>query len=279
MSFPYLSQQVLETIKAAEDDVCLFVDSGAFTAWKAGKTVSLDAYCKFIETLPVKPWRYFMLDVIGDPHATMRNYETMLQRGFNPVPVFTRGEDLSVLDEFYKTTDCVGLGGVAGSDKASYQWVRAVADHLGKRKYHILGMTSLDWIKYLKPYSCDSSSWNYVARYGNIQLYMGRGRVQWFIREDLQDGRDTKAIFERASRYGITRESLSKDSAWRGASKNGKNLGLALSACSWIDLSLDMRKALNTNLFLACAIADHVDVCIRQYQHIKQVHTAFAGRH
>jgi len=31
------------------------------------------------------------------------------------VPIFTRGEDPSVLDDYYKTSDVVGIGGLVGT--------------------------------------------------------------------------------------------------------------------------------------------------------------------
>jgi hypothetical protein len=247
-AYPYLKGDVLEVIARQGDKLRFLLDSGAFTAWKAGSAISLDAYCRFIETLPFEPWRYFTLDVIGDPVATMRNYETMLRRGFKPVPIFTRGEELSALDHFYRTTDLVGLGGVAGADKASYQWVRAVTDYLGPRKAHILGFTSMDWIKYLKPYSCDSSSWESAARYGVVQFYLGRGQFTKLEKGSVFT-KPTKAVLDRVRRYGINPNTLTKADNWRG----GDGVARRLSAGSWVDLSLDVEHHLGTHLFLAFA--------------------------
>lgn len=115
VAYPYATPQVVEQLRQCGPDLRFLLDSGAFTAWKAGKPIELDDYCRFLEALPVKPWRYFALDVIGDPHGTMRNYEAMLRRGFSPVPIFTRGEDPSVLEDYYKTSDVVGIGGLVGT--------------------------------------------------------------------------------------------------------------------------------------------------------------------
>jgi len=114
VAFPYMKPEVVEQIRKLRH-ARILVDSGAFTAWKAGKSVDLDEYCRFIEALGDLPWRYFMLDVVGDPAATMKNYEIMLNRGFNPIPIFTRGEDPSVLEDYYKTSDVVGVGGLVGT--------------------------------------------------------------------------------------------------------------------------------------------------------------------
>lgn len=105
VAYPYCKPDVFEVLKNQTLPYRFLLDSGAFTAHNAGKVITLDDYCRFIETMPIKPWRYFQLDVVGDPEKTARNYEKMLERGFTPVPVFTHNESLSRLDQLYETSD------------------------------------------------------------------------------------------------------------------------------------------------------------------------------
>lgn len=263
-AYPYMSKGMVRGMQQYAGDFNFLLDSGAFTAWKLNKPISLDDYCKFIETLDPKPWRYFALDVIGDPHGTRRNYEIMLRRGFNPVPVLTRGETLDELDRLYETSDCVGLGGVSGADRASYSWLRAVFERVGKRRAHILGMTSLDWVKYLKPYSCDSSSWLSGARYGSAYLYMGNGIMKQVSKEDFLSKPDEK-LCERVRRYGVDPYDLAKDERWKGR----LGVGVLTSAGSWIDFSLDCGKVLDTKLFLAFTCKGYADVLKRQFDRVR----------
>lgn len=95
VAYPYCKPDVFEVLKNQTLPYRFLLDSGAFTAHNAGKVITLDDYCRFIEAMPIKPWRYFQLDVVGDPEKTARNYEKMLERGFTPVPVFTHNESLS----------------------------------------------------------------------------------------------------------------------------------------------------------------------------------------
>ncbi|MEI8147386.1 MAG: hypothetical protein WCH83_18190, partial [Alphaproteobacteria bacterium] len=177
VAWPYVKPDVIRAFQDLGDDGRFLLDSGAFTAWKAGKKLALDDYCRFIDALPVRPWRYFALDVIGEPAATLRNYEAMLRRGYDPIPVFTRGEDPSVLDEYFRTSNVVGLGGVAKADKSAYAWTRWAMGHVRGRHVHILGFTNLEWVKYLRPYSVDSSSWSRVGRFGWLDVYLGQGSM------------------------------------------------------------------------------------------------------
>ena len=75
VAYPYMNPQVIESLRRCGSWLRFTLDSGAFTAWKAGKPIELDDYCRFLEQLPIKPWRYFTLDVIGNPDGTLKNYE------------------------------------------------------------------------------------------------------------------------------------------------------------------------------------------------------------
>ena len=106
IAYPYFQKTpdaYIKSLNRVNGKFRFLLDSGAFTAWKAGNEIHIDDYCNFVENLKIKPWRYFTLDKIGDPIGTQKNYEIMLKRGFNPIPIFTRGESLSVLEDFYKT--------------------------------------------------------------------------------------------------------------------------------------------------------------------------------
>lgn len=245
VAYPYMNPQVIENLQAAGPSLRFVLDSGAFTAWKAGKPIQLDDYCRFLEGLPIKPWRYFTLDVIGDPEGTMRNYETMLARGFKPVPIFTRGEDPSVLDCFYKTSDVVGIGGLVGTP-GNRGFVKGIMRHVGDRLVHWLGFTDLDFVKAYKPYMCDSSSWESAARYGAIRLYMGNARFLAIKKSHLQL-RPSKAVLDRICQLGVDPFRLAKLDEWHG----GTSASRILCARSWVALSVDVERHTGTKMFLA----------------------------
>lgn len=70
VAYPYCKPDVFEVLKNQTLPYRFLLDSGAFTAHNAGKVITLDDYCRFIEAMPIKPWRYFQLDVVGDPEKT-----------------------------------------------------------------------------------------------------------------------------------------------------------------------------------------------------------------
>lgn len=244
VAYPYVTPDHLRIFGELGDECRWLLDSGAFTAWKAGKPVSLMAYTGFLQGLPVKPWRYFALDVIGEAERTRQNYDAMLRAGLNPIPVFTRGEQLEELDRLFETSDCVGLGGVAGADKASYAWVRRAAQHAAGRKVHILGFTSMDWVKFIRPYSCDSSSWEQAARFGAIPVYLGRG--QW-AKIERSDGPPAPGIAAAIRRLGFDPAALATEGGWRGSHSSAR----WIAAASWLACSVDAERHLGTRLFVA----------------------------
>lgn len=260
VAYPYASANILQKLKARESTTRFVLDSGAFTAWKAGKPIALDDYCRFIERLPIKPWRYFTLDVIGDPHASMANYEAMLKRGFNPVPIFTRGEDPSVLDDYYKTSDVVGIGGLVGTPN-NRAFVNGIMRHVGSRRVHWLGFTDVEFVKRYRPYMCDASSWEAGARFAAVKLYMGGGKHITIKKADFQSRPDPKVI-ARLQALGINPYSLATNKSWSGA----YSVNRTLCAASGVALSLDVERHTGTKMFLAVAVESGFDLVLQQYQ-------------
>jgi hypothetical protein len=259
VAYPYAKPPVLRLLHEHRSHVRFLLDSGAFTAWKAGKPIALDDYCRFIESLPVKPWRYFTLDVIGDPHASMQNYETMLKRGFSPVPIFTRGEDPSVLDDYYKTSDVVGIGGLVGTPN-NKAFVNGIMRRVAGRRVHWLGFTSIDYLKHYRPYMCDSSTWEAGARFAAVKLYMGAGRSVLVKKADFQKQPDP-AVAARLKFFGINPHSLSSTAAWSG----GASANRTLCAASGVALSLDVERNLGTKMFIALTTELALQLVTTQY--------------
>lgn len=251
VAYPYL-QSILKAQGFGEptevyksQSTRLLLDSGAFTAWKSGKPIQLDDYCRFVENLPFMPWRYFTLDVIGDPHNTLKNYEIMLNRGFNPIPIFTRGEDPSVLETYYNSSDVVGVGGLVGT-RGNKGYVKGIMKKINERKVHWLGFTNLDYIKHYKPYMCDSSSWETAGRYGRMSLYMGNGQCRPILKHEFKTKPDALVI-DRIKQLGLDPFKMQNESEWHGGPTSGRTLG----ARSGVALSVDIEKKTGTKMFLA----------------------------
>lgn len=261
IAYPYLDREtqrlVAEGVEAGK--VRFLLDSGAFTAWKSGKAIALDDYCRFIESLPFKPWRYFMLDVIGDPEGTLKNYELMLKRGFNPIPIFTRGDDPKMIEEFYKTSDLVAVGGLVGTP-GNRGFVKGIMETIGDRKVHWLGFGGAAFIKNYRPYSCDSSSGSGGVRFGRLFVYDFRGGFVDLTKTDAIS-RPPRDVCKLIERHGEDPSALRHAGEWtnKGA---GRTILQRLSLKAFVKYSMDLEARLGVLYFNALNAKDQLQISL-----------------
>lgn len=187
------------------DDAEILVDSGAFTFYRAGIRRTIDEYADWLATLPFRPWRYFMLDVIGDAAATRANWHDMVARGMDTVPIWTRGAPVEHLDEMLAVAPFVGIGGLANRMPGSRGHVRFCEEYTRQRdqrqRFHWLGWANNDFVRYYQPFSCDTTSWMNGIKYGWTSVYLGAGR--WDVTgpnrqtEQKRSNRQIAAAFRR----------------------------------------------------------------------------------
>lgn len=89
----------------------LFLDSGAFSAFRRNVKIDLDEYIKFIHENKNSIDIYCSLDDIKSPEVSMDNFLQMKKSGLHPLPCFHYGEPREVLDFYLKHTDYIALGG------------------------------------------------------------------------------------------------------------------------------------------------------------------------
>lgn len=259
LAIPYWNAANQEIVNRHASDIDLLLDSGAFTAWKSNAPIKLDDYCQFLDGMTMKPWRYFALDVIGEPDKTMANFEALRSRGYAPVPIYTRGAPADHLKHYFDNSEIVGLGGLA----ATFQDPRAYLKHIWSTvhadRVHILGITNVEWIKYFLPYSCDSSSWTAGGRYGTMRVYLGAGRMANVRRKDIKS-----LSFETLSaidKMGFDPYALDVEDNWRGQ----WSMTMLISCLSYTMLSQEIFKTLGVRLFLAGSMVSMTTLIIASY--------------
>ena len=196
----------------------LMVDSGAWQAYNNGTKVDIDKYCDFIQTIPSE-WetQVVQLDVIADPVKTYDNWQYMMDRGINTIPVFTRGTSLNYLDQFYEHSDIVLFGGMVKGGK-SLAYLKWLLQNNQERPTHWLGVTNMDFIRYYKPASVDSSYSNMARVYGRLSYYQGNGKFKIMDSKDFIT-KPPRSYFDTFSYMGYSTEqimSLASNEAWHG---------------------------------------------------------------
>lgn len=137
----------------------IMLDSGAFSAWNAGKEIDINKYISFIQDNGIK--LYFNLDVIGDVEGTKANQRIMESYGLNPIPVFHYGEPFEYLDWLVEQGyTYIGLGGTVGKSVPQRQaFFNEVYDRHPDIDYHALGVTAKTLVENYNWYSVDSTTW------------------------------------------------------------------------------------------------------------------------
>lgn len=267
MAYPYMKADSTAFLAERQGKMRVLIDSGAFTAHSTGKPIRLDCYCAFINDLPFKPWNYFQLDVIGNPEATAANYYAMLENGFKPIPVYTRMADPDYIEEFYKTTDYIGVGGLVGAKhEARNRAIAKVIKAANGRKVHLLGCTDIKLLKAFRPYSVDSSTWSSSCRYGVVQCYMGYGKFRKVFKREMID-RPQGWFVNYCESIGMSVLDLSKQTAWINSRKLDRH-HMMLSCLSWVWFVLDVERHLGVKVFLAAGELEHLRIMVEAFDFI-----------
>lgn len=152
----------------------IIMDSGAFSAWKAGIEIDIDDYIQYLREHSIG--KFINLDVVGDPEKTYFNQKYMESKGLIPIPVYHMGSDLKYLgryvDEGYHN---ICLGGTVGAHKnRREEFFDECFNAYPKVYYHGLGMTDMHLMLKYPWFSVDSTSWLVGRKYCELNTVNGR---------------------------------------------------------------------------------------------------------
>jgi hypothetical protein len=170
--------------KGSGNEVSLFLDSGAFSAWSKGHEINIDDYADFIDEYIEYLTVYANLDVIGDPEATYKNQKYLEEeRGLKPLPCFHFGTDVTFLERYLSEGyEYLALGGMVGTPAKKlipwldYLFSEYLTDSEGYPllNIHGFGVTSLKLLLRFPWYSVDSTSWVKTGRFGSVMVPVRR---------------------------------------------------------------------------------------------------------
>lgn len=165
----------------------IMLDSGAYSAFTKGRTVNIFDYMRYIEGNVEHIARYVALDVIGDPFTTKAYYEIMRHKGFEPIPVFHCGDDLSVMQHYVTSgARVVALGNtvrIPDKDEVA-RWCKEIHELHPDISLHLLGSSSHKIMDCGAVASCDSSTWYVKAVNGYPESIPGKTRPSKLARAE-----------------------------------------------------------------------------------------------
>jgi len=155
----------------------VLLDSGAYSAWKRGRSISLDDYMDYIREHHIT--QYFNLDVVGNPEDTAVNQATMEAAGLSPIPVFHYNEPWELLELLIAKYALVGLGGTVGLPyRDKVYWLEQVYSRHPEGRFHALGITSERILTQFPFTQVDSTWWVFKNREKVKRLAPGKDRKE-----------------------------------------------------------------------------------------------------
>lgn len=186
--------------KFAVPDSHILIDSGAFTAWRSGEPVDIEAYKQFA-LLRSQDWIYVNLDVIPQTNSTPAQIAKCAEEGFenflylkkhikNVLPVYHYGEDIKWLYRYLDYTDYIGLAPDKNTHEAvKREFLRMVFKRIGtKYRTHGLGYSSFEGLALFPFYSVDSISFKKVHIFvdGKKENFWANSAMDFFFRKRVQ---------------------------------------------------------------------------------------------
>lgn len=175
---------------------CVLLDSGAFSAWNSGVSISIDDYIAFCQEHPDCNY-YVNLDVIPGSRGksiskleideackqSWNNYQIMCKElpKDKVIPVFHFAEDIDWLRRYIDDgSQYIGIGsGAKKSPARKREWlfrssftrpsIEKIIRDSGVRT-HGFGVTTVSIMRDFPWYSVDSTSWAIIAAMGNILI-------------------------------------------------------------------------------------------------------------
>ncbi len=277
VSYAYLRKQPADQIRTILDDPRreVLLDSGAFTAFNAGKAIEVDDYIEFLRAWKANLFGYFLLDKIQDPVATEANWQAMLVAGLSPIPIHVFGEDGVAMDRFFARSPYVGLGGLRrpSRGKAPIEYVKQKMVWARGRPVHWLGYTDEETLRAFRPFSCDSASAWAASQFGVCHLYRGNGK--WWAGEHHDwirvSGAEARSLRATLVEYGLSLDALDSADSWRWQNANDAervcdtrayvrtscnhdqptHVAAHLAVRSFVRYAYDIRRIFGTRVFLA----------------------------
>lgn len=158
-----------------------FLDCGAYTAFRCGKTIDREKYLDFALANQKRCNAIAYLDVIGDPQQSKDNYTWFADKGLDAIPTFHLGSPWHHLEEMCDRWSYVAIGGVAW--RISSRKISATNSDLAKMlqkchyvankknvNLHGFGITAWDLIEKLPWHSIDSTTHLVGSRFGHLLL-------------------------------------------------------------------------------------------------------------
>jgi hypothetical protein len=202
----------------------IFLDSGAYSAFRQKKTIDINQYMEFISECQLNIEAYASLDVIRDPRQSMLNQRIMSSNGFNAIPCFHYNEDFKYLKRYVNDSEYIALGGWSGiKNKANkIAWIDTVFSKYCSKdtKVHGYAITDPLLLQRYSWYSVDSTTAIYAGGMGEIVIPIQDQLKRFCVSEQNLNGKyhinllsplAKKIVVQKIEEKGYTLQELNEN--------------------------------------------------------------------
>lgn len=194
----------------------IFLDSGAYSAFTKGVTITIPEYAAFInKNRDIIHWAANLDDLKAKDksegaEATWRNQKLLEKEvpGVYVLPVYHVREDPKYLKRIIDNYPFMAIGAMVPESIPDLRrmldelWGRYLTDAKGRArlKVHGFGLTTIDLLRRYPWYSVDSTSWSAYSRMGYVNVILSNGRtLQLTISEKRSARKDLDRHFDSMS--------------------------------------------------------------------------------
>lgn len=178
VAYPYLEQY--DSIDPPITPVKTILDSGAYSAFKSGIEIDIDALTA--ETVSGRWGECVALDIIGDPDGSLKNALYMKAQGSPAYPVFHIGEPYDLLKEYCRQFTKVGLSCRLSRQEPyeeSFKFLDHCFGYYWPHKFHSFGWIEEKPLMRYPFHSADTASWNNKpGNWGRFKAFKGLRRMK-----------------------------------------------------------------------------------------------------
>ena len=159
-AYPEAIKWFVDELQPTPKPVRFMLDSGAYTAFSVGKSISVDDYMRFISDYGKQYGitDVVSLDVIGDAKASYENAVIMADAGFDVIPVFHCGSELKWLHKLRERWNYIGIGRAGERRGTKLHWLyKSAFKACWPCKFHLFGCSNEPVLMEYPFYSADSS--------------------------------------------------------------------------------------------------------------------------
>ena len=174
VSYAFMSDNVIRLVQSSQGFVRWTLDSGAFSAFNAGKVIELSKYIAFCQEHGHLFDHYVALDVVGNAKDSKSNLDKMVSAGLTPMAVLTSYDHLSEAKELSQAGNalCIAGGTMMPMDKYSTR-IANVRDVVGEDVWlHGLGFGRGMKVASTRINGVDASSWEEGLRWGSFGYFV-----------------------------------------------------------------------------------------------------------